>query len=38
MKLVPVGSSRPAYFRTNNGNDNDNESDNENNNQHDVCC
>ena len=40
---MPVGSSRPAHFRTNNGNDNDNESDNdndnesenENNNQHD---
>ena len=29
MKLVPVGSSRAAYFRTNNGNDNDNESDND---------
>ena len=29
VKLVPVGSSRAAYFRTNNGNDNDNESDND---------
>ena len=29
VKLVPVGSLRPAHDRTNNGNDNDNESDND---------